>query len=89
MSVRIVGVGVAAIRDHDGTIYSVPRPGRHHDVIRLMVEKGRPTPITGTQGFLLTDGRFAMRKEAGRLAIASGEISALKWPPDLYSEDLW
>ena len=75
--------------DHDGTVYSVPRPGRHHDVIRLMVEKGRPTPISGEQGFVLSDGRFARRKPAARIAITAGQIEKLKWPPLLYSEDLW
>lgn len=82
-------VVAAAIRDHDGTVYSVPSPGRHADVIRLMVEKGRPTPITGNQGFLLSDGRFALRKPAAHIAIKAGQITALKWPPNLFSEDLW
>lgn len=54
-------VVAAAISDDDGTVYSVPQPGRHHDVIKLMVEKGCKTPITGEQGFLLSNGAFCRR----------------------------
>lgn len=41
------------------------------------------------QGFLLNNGRFAMRKAAAALAVRNGQIDAPKWPPNLYSEDLW
>jgi hypothetical protein len=86
---EICTIVAAAIRDHDGTVYSVPRPGRHHHVIRLMVEAGRPKPITGEQGFVLEDGRFVNREEGAQMALASGQIEELHWPPDLFSEDLW
>jgi hypothetical protein len=69
--------------------YSVPAPGRHHHIIHLLADKGFKTPIRGKQGFLLSSGDFATRKEAGRIAIAAGQITKLNWPPDLYSEDLW
>lgn len=80
---------MAAIRDHDGTVYSVPRPGRHHHVIHLMASKGLKTPITGEQGFVTSDGEFVRRTPAGRIAIKAGQIKELKWPPQMYSEDLW
>jgi hypothetical protein len=80
----------AAIKDHDGTVYVVARPGRHHHVIRLMVDSGCKKPVTGEQGFVLSDGRFADREEAARIALESGQIVKLKWgPTDLFSEDLW
>lgn len=80
----------AAILDHDGTIYSVPRPGRHHDVIRLMADTGCKTPVTGKQGFVLSDGFFADRRFAAEVAIRAGQVKALSFQPyDLFSEDLW
>jgi hypothetical protein len=41
------------------------------------------------QGFVTSDGRFVGRKQAGCIAILAGQIERLKWPPLLYSEDLW
>lgn len=56
----------AAIRDIDGKVWSVPPPGRHHDVIQLMRAEGYTGPVSGEdqQGFLLNDGRFCRRKAA-------------------------
>ena len=90
MTARNLTVESAAIL-LDGKVYSVPRPGRHHDVIRLMRDQGVTEPQTGAweQGFVLSDGRFARRKPAGLIAKKAGQIVALKWPPSLYSEDLW
>lgn len=82
-------VVAAAIIDHKGVPVSLPPPARHHTIIRFLAERGDPTPIMGEQGFLLSDGRFCRRKPAARVAIKAGQIEALKWPPNLYSEDLW
>jgi hypothetical protein len=41
------------------------------------------------QGFVTDEGRFVDRLEGAAIALAAGQIAALKWPPDLYSEDLW
>ena len=86
-------VACAAIRLADGTIFSVPRPGRHHDVIRVIREAGITTPIRqDQQGFLLSDGRWARRKAALMVALEAGQI---KEPlpghccHGLFSEDLW
>lgn len=80
----------AAIRDHDGKVYWVERPGRHGDVIRLMVNVGRPIPINGKQGFVTDRGRFVDRQEACRLALACGQIDKPKFQPNtLFSEDVW
>lgn len=85
----MITIEMAAIRDHDGTVYTVPRPGRHHHVIRLMADKGIATPITGEQGFVTSEGKFVRRTIAGQIAIKAGQIEVLKCPPQLYSEDLW
>lgn len=82
-------VDAAAILGHDGKVWMLPAPARHHDIIRHMVENGEPTPITGEQGFVLNDGRFVMRQAAARVAINAGQTESLKWPPNLYSEDIW
>lgn len=71
-----------------GAIVTLPRPARHGDVMHLMAF--RPGPEA--QGFLLSDGSFADREEAYRIARASGQ----PWLRDpsitseyLFTEDLW
>lgn len=87
---KVLLVVAAAILDDDGIIYSVPAPGRHHDVISLMADAGIETPILGEQGFLLSDGRFARRTAAKDVARKAGQLleraSKLK---ELFSEDVW
>jgi hypothetical protein len=88
-----ITMACAAIRLADGTIYSVPRPGRHHDVIRVIREAGITTPIRqDQQGFLLSDGRWAKRMPALMVALKAGQIKE-PLPPHschgLFSEDVW
>lgn len=76
----------------EGIIYSLPRPARHHDVIRHMVdEHGVPPPIGSEQGFLDDSGTFLNRMQAGQHALMCGQIEKLKclMKDELYSEDLW
>lgn len=83
-------ITAAAIRDHDGTIYTLPPPARHHTIIAHMVNVvGRPTPITGDQGFVNEAGIFHNRIQGAAEALRRKQIEKLKWPPNLYSEDLW
>lgn len=77
----------AAIRQGE-LVCSVPRPGRHHDVIRAMVGAGVPTPIVGEQGFVTNEGRFVGRAEARRIAVAAGQGTPAH-DRHLFSEDLW
>lgn len=71
-------------------VFSLPRPNRHHNVIDLIVkETGVPFVRREIQGFLDADGNFMDRKEAAVYAKKVGQIPNLKWPPNLYSEDLW
>lgn len=80
----------------EGAVYSVERPGRHHNVMDLMIEKGvcERVDSNAEQGFLLSDGRFARRKAALHKAIRSGQIDIDDVTPQmnrfgLFSEDLW
>lgn len=72
---------------YDDHIFSLPKPNRHHHVIRMI--GGIPGP--NIQGFLDDEGRFLDRKEALQVALAAGQVLN---PADiranqLFSEDLW
>lgn len=82
-------VEAVAILGSNVKIWSLPKPARHHNVIKLMADSGEPIPICGEQGFILNDGRFVGRKAAANVAIKAKQIESLKWPPNLYSEDMW
>jgi hypothetical protein len=83
-------VTAAAIKRHTG-IYSFPPPARHHHVVHWLSDQGQPQHEHDgeVQGFLLSDGSFVDRIEGAKIAIESGQILKLNWPPNLYSEDLW
>lgn len=95
--IRVEGetIEVAAIL-YEGTVYSLPRPGRHCDVIRHIWEKlgdkpGEERHIRGeTQGFVTSTGRFVRREPAMRIAKAAKQLTEGKFQPcALFSEDLW
>lgn len=75
---------------YNGTLYSLPKPNRHHHVIRLIGGiKGHDI-----QGFLLADGTFVNRREAFSHANLSGQLARRMGAgtyqgTELYSEDLW
>lgn len=75
-------------RDPAGLQISGAAPKRHHDLCKHIIEWGID-PEDFEQGFVTASGEFVDRKRAAELAVASGQVSALKTPPDLYSEDLW
>jgi len=78
-----------------GKVWSLPKPNRHHDVIRLIVETD-PTVKTvnayeDDQGFLDADGLYLNRRQALYNAQKNNQIK-----PDttiragrLFSEDIW
>lgn len=73
-------------------VYMLSRPRRHHDVIRFMREECGITEAQNEsweQGFVLSNGHFATRLAAAEVAIKAGQVAVLKWPPSLFSEDLW
>lgn len=80
----------AAVRTEDGLIHFMPPPCRHHHALHALHRaNGGLIVARGEQGFVMRDGTFAGREEAGKAAIEAGQIKALQWPPKLYSEDLW
>lgn len=75
----------------EGKPWSVPRPGRHHDVIRLWARQtGRRLPAGSVQGFLTDAGRFLDRDAA---LVHARETRQIMRPAllgsVLTSEDLW
>lgn len=85
--IRVVGV---AVKSESGVLYALPAPNRHHNVIHMMVDSGELAPITGEQGFILSDGRFARRAAAKLYAEEAGQILEGRGSHrELFSEDLW
>lgn len=83
----VIGVAIIA---KGGMMCSLPKPKRHHDVIRAMAASGMDTPIIGEQGFLLSDGTFATREQAAKIAIKANQLlSRSKGLEQLFSEDVW
>ena len=83
-------VVAAAILDANGLAVSLPPPARHHTIIAHMVARGYKTPISGEQGFILSNGRFARRKPALRIAQKANQIKKKCGCASLlFSEDLW
>jgi hypothetical protein len=83
-------ITMAAILDRFGLPVFLPAPARHHDVIRWLVDRGDPTPITGKQGFMTSANRFVDRVEACRIARDAEQIRTKHGPDNqLFSEDLW
>lgn len=83
---------VAAAIVQNGLTFSVPRPGRHGDVIRRMDELGFDTldVMPSDQGFLTSEGLFVERHEAARIATEAGQFEqGSRANPQLYTEDLW
>lgn len=81
-----------ACRDTEGRIWSLPRPFRHHDVLRVMREYGATEDEDNpfSQGFLDESGRYLHRKAAYLSAVANGQIKGGKLIGSvLTSEDLW
>jgi hypothetical protein len=78
---------------HDGLIFSLPAPARHHDVLHMMSRMGIVQDHTVTQGFLTDTGQFMRRKPALILAEEAGQLIRPKeggyQGPELFSEDLW
>lgn len=96
---RVTTVKQAALRFR-GVVWTLPRPARHchilhalHAVLGWNGETRRierlPDEEQLEQGFVTSDDEFVTRRQAAAIAQATGQLPALHWPPDLYSEDLW
>ena len=78
-----------AIKDlNSNTVHSLPRPARHHDVIKWMRDRGVKC---GEQGFTDNNGHFVDRETAFKIATKAGQILDLNNTrgQSLFSEDLW
>jgi hypothetical protein len=73
----------------DDKIYILPRPARHNDVIRYLVENGFQPPIKGVQGFITNTGEFVDRKQGKIIATKANQLIKETHPTMLFSEDLW
>jgi hypothetical protein len=82
---------VAIIYRHK--LYALPRPNRHHDVIKLIYEETGLPVLKNWQGFLTDEGKFVGRQEALKIASSAGQVGVLrpKTSPAyiLFSEDIW
>lgn len=87
MTERIVSAAIC----YGGIVASVPRPGRHHDVIREWhAQTGQVTGGKCEQGFVTSEGRFVDREEGLRIANLAEQILAKAGDPSrLFSEDMW
>jgi hypothetical protein len=85
-------IDMAAVLHADGTLYAVPRPGRHHTVIRIMNTLGvwGPNGSRHEQGFVTSHGRFVRRVAAKRIAVLAGQVvpGSLDMR-ELFSENVW
>lgn len=82
-------IEAAAIRVA-GVVYTVPRPGRHHDVFKVMPRHHTLSSHIDGQGFITSTGRFVDRKEAALIARAANQL--IREPTPSYmltSEDVW
>ena len=79
-----------AIR-HEGHVYCLAKPKRHHDVIKYISDKlGEVVTSKSIQGFYDTGGKFLNRSEAKARAIEVGQLAADAGVGNmLFSEDLW
>ena len=91
MIVRAMIVRAAIL--HAGRVYSLDRPGRHSDIIRMMARAGLDAAAMHDQGFLTDTGRFVDRIQARQIAERAGQLLPRckdgYTGPELFSEDLW
>jgi hypothetical protein len=80
---------------YKGFVYSLPRPNRHHHVIRMIAEiNGVGIKGPDVQGFLDDKGNFLNRQEAYIHAKECVQVIRKVTPGNydgdsLFSEDLW
>ena len=87
----MITIDVAAIRCFD-KVFMLPKPNRHHNIIRDMFSKGIDAEVisNGEQGFVTSDGVFVDRITALNIARSAGQILRETAPiHGLFSEDVW
>ncbi len=80
----------------NGQVWSLPKPFRHHHIIRMIADLTGATHIDcsesrGDQGFLDASGRYLPRKEALPVALANKQVKNENdiRAERLFSEDVW
>lgn len=78
----------------NGKVYSMPRPHRHHHVIRVITANTGALTVGACgedQGFLDDGVRYLTRRQALRVARKHGQLRDDRpiWNDELYSENLW
>lgn len=93
-TLSIITIDYVSIR-FDGVVYILPKPNRHHNVIR-MINLNYGVRLYGPheEGFVDCLGNFLNRREAYKLASENGQLvgrsgSEFYQGNELYSEDLW
>jgi hypothetical protein len=77
--------GVAIRHRETKVIFSMPRPARHHTLIRELTALGELDFAKGEQGFVTETGEFLDREQAFVHAARFGQLKR----KILFSEDLW
>lgn len=80
--------GVAIVTD--GKLFQLPKPNRHHHCIELAARQLNKPVSDGTQGFMISTGRYVLREEALTIAKAANQLLPRhQHPRKLFSESLW
>ena len=74
---------------HEGVMYWMPRPARHHDIAHRMHGLGLPEGAQREQGFITDTGHWVWRELARIIAERAGQMVRVTHPRELFSEDLW
>lgn len=83
----IVGVSLSL---PGGLHVVLPRPARHHHLLRLIYDAGLPDPGPDSQGFLTSRGECVDRELGLAIASFAGQIKQKHGNPGiLFSEDMW
>jgi len=73
----------------EGKVYWALPPASHDAVLLKIVEETGKSPEGAVQGFVTDKDVFVDRLEAVEVARKADQIDEAKWPPFLYSDDLW
>lgn len=75
---------------YQGKLWTLPKPNRHHNIIKLYYKTTGLSLNEHKEGFLDDHGNFLDRTQALKHALNCGQIKEPKFQPDLlFSEDLW
>ena len=89
-NLRVVAAAVRFGEGDDLAVFTMVPPARHCTLL-WRLRKLMPGVRIGLdeQGFLLSNGAYCQRQAAAHVAVKAGQLSKPRWPPNLYSEDLW